>query len=61
MLRFHCPECGVETEVTPQYGDEIVSVYCLRHTGGAEAHRRPVYMTRVATRVTAAEPEPVLA
>jgi uncharacterized membrane protein YoaK (UPF0700 family) len=25
-------------------GDEIVSVYCLKHTGGVKAHLRPVYM-----------------
>jgi len=47
MERFRCPECGVETEVTPAYGDEVVSVYCLKHTGGADVHTRPVYMTRV--------------
>lgn len=45
MIRFRCPECGVHTEVTAKYGDEVVAVYCLRHTGGADHHTRPVYMT----------------
>ena len=61
MLRVRCPECGVETEIVPQYGEEVVSVYCLNHTGGADLHRRPVYMTRVPEMVIAAKPEPVLA
>jgi len=61
VLRFYCPECGVETEIAPKYGGEIVSVYCLNHTGGADLHRRPVYMTRVSEVVIAAKPEPVLA
>ena len=62
MERFRCPECGAETKVTPEYGDEVVSVYCLKHTGGADVHTRPVYMTRIPA-PTAAEtlPEPVLA
>lgn len=61
MLRFHCPECGIEIEVTPKYG-EVVSVYCLKHKGGMGAHTRPVYMTRTpAVKVAAPDPEPVLA
>jgi hypothetical protein len=61
MVRFRCPECGMETEVAPQDGDEIVSVYCLNHTGGADAHTRPVYMTHIPSQATRTEPEPVLA
>ena len=61
MSRFHCPECGFETEVIPQYGDEVVSVFCIKHTGGADAHTRPVYMTRVPVAVPVAEHEPVFA
>jgi hypothetical protein len=49
MVRFRCPECGTDTEVTAEYGGEIVSVYCLKHTGGADLHTRPVYMTREST------------
>jgi hypothetical protein len=45
MVRFRCPECGEETELEAQLGCEIVSVYCLNHTGGADAHLRPVHMT----------------
>lgn len=44
MIRVRCPECGVEGNVVPQYGEEVVSVYCLRHDGGAEGHTRPVRM-----------------
>lgn len=47
MTRFRCPECGAETRLTARFGGEIVSVYCLQHTGGADGHRRPVYMTGV--------------
>lgn len=62
MERFRCPECGVETEVTPEYGDEVVSVYCLKHTGGADVHVRPVYMTRMPAPTTAkTRREPVFA
>jgi hypothetical protein len=60
MLRFRCPECGIETEMAPQDGDEIVSVYCLKHTGGVDAHRRPVYMRPVPAVATGTEPEPAL-
>ena len=38
MMRVGCPECGVEAHVVPQYGEEVVSVYCLQHNGGAESH-----------------------
>jgi len=55
MQRFRCPECGIETELTPRYGDEIISAYCLKHTGGADAHTRPVYMTRAPFAGTAPE------
>ena len=48
MMRFRCPECGIERELSPVDGNEIVSVYCLRHRGGADGHTRPVYMTPVA-------------
>ena len=47
MVRYRCPECGAETELEAQFGGEIVSVYCLRHAGGADAHLSPVYMTVV--------------
>ena len=56
MVRFHCPECGIETETTPKYG-EVVSVYCLKHKSGIDAHTRPVYMTRTPA-VRVAEPIP---
>ena len=61
MLRFRCPECGRVTEVAPTYGDEVVSVYCLNHSGGADAHSRPVYMTLVPAATSVAEREPALA
>jgi hypothetical protein len=62
MLRFHCPECGIEKEVAPRYGDEVVSVYCLEHAGGLDAHTRPVYMTAMLPAALAApQPEPALA
>jgi hypothetical protein len=61
MPRFHCPECGFDIEVIPRYGDEVVSVFCTKHTGGADAHTRPVYMTRVPTAIPVVEPEPVFA
>ena len=44
MTRFRCPECGTERVFRAGYGDEIVSVYCLNHSGGANLHTRPVYM-----------------
>ncbi|HLJ60137.1 MAG TPA: hypothetical protein VKZ50_10435 [bacterium] len=62
MERFRCPECGAETKVTPKYGDEVVSVYCLKHTGGADVHTRPVYMMRISRPAAArTRREPVLA
>lgn len=60
MLRFHCPECGAEKEVAPRYGSEIASVYCLEHTGGVDAHRRPVYMTVVQAPLAMAQRKPAL-
>jgi hypothetical protein len=47
MTRFRCSECGAERRLAAQYGDEIVSVYCLKHTGGVDGHLRLVYMTMV--------------
>jgi hypothetical protein len=47
MTRFRCPECGTERELKAEYGDAIVSVYCLDHLGGADLHTRPVYMKPV--------------
>lgn len=47
MTRFRCPECGSETRLEARHGDEIVSIYCLNHTGGVDGHLRPVYMTVV--------------
>jgi hypothetical protein len=44
MTRFRCPECGTERELRAEYADQIVSVYCLNHLGGADLHTRPVYM-----------------
>jgi hypothetical protein len=61
MARFRCPECGEEAEVGPMYGEEVVAVYCLTHTGGPDAHTRPVYMMRVPEEATGIRPEPVLA
>jgi hypothetical protein len=52
MTRFCCPECGTERVLRAEHGDDIVSVYCLNHLGGADLHTRPVYMTPV--------PEPVI-
>lgn len=58
MERFRCPECGAETRLEARYGGEIVSVYCLKHAGGVDAHLRPVYMTAVTEPVIdLAEPE----
>jgi hypothetical protein len=47
MIRFRCPECGTEREFRAEYGGEIISVYCLTHSGGADVHTRPVYMELV--------------
>ena len=60
-MRFYCPECGAEADVTPQHGDEVVSVYCIKHTSGVDGRRHPVYMTRVAAAATETAPERVLA
>ncbi|HXX38507.1 MAG TPA: hypothetical protein VEP50_10245 [bacterium] len=43
---FRCPECGTEADLAPLYGEEIVSVYCLRHKDGASGSTRPVRMVR---------------
>ncbi|HLW58539.1 MAG TPA: hypothetical protein VKV57_01295 [bacterium] len=56
-MRFRCPECGAETEVILKEGEEVVSVYCLKHKGGADAHIRPVYMSSVPSAATKAVPE----
>ncbi len=61
MLRFHCPKCGLEKEVATRYGDEVVSVYCLEHAGGVDAHTRPVYMAVVPIALAAPQPELALA
>jgi len=61
MLRVRCPECGVEGEIAAQHGDEVVSVYCLNHTGGADAHTRPVCITLFRTAMRVTEPEPAAA
>jgi len=34
MPRFYCPECNAVAKVNPQYGTEVVSVYCLKHMRG---------------------------
>lgn len=52
MKRFRCPECGAETRLKVRYGVDIVSVYCLKHTAGVDAHLRPVYMTAVTEPLT---------
>jgi hypothetical protein len=52
MARFRCPECGTETQPEARFGGEIVSVYCLRHAGGADVHLRPVYRRAVMEPVT---------
>jgi hypothetical protein len=44
MARFRCPECDTESDVAPKNGYEVVALYCLRHTGGADGHTRPVSM-----------------
>jgi hypothetical protein len=45
MTHFRCPQCGAETQLEAEHGAEIVSVYCLKHAGGPDAHLQPVYMT----------------
>ena len=63
MQRFICSECGVETEIEPRYGDEVVSVYCLKHAAGVDQHVYPILMIEVPVAVPepalAPEPEPV--
>ncbi|HLN12328.1 MAG TPA: hypothetical protein VK587_04020 [bacterium] len=66
MQRFVCSECGIEAEIAPRYGDEVVSAYCLKHTAGFDQHASPVLMTEIPVMVPAAaapavelEPEPV--
>ncbi len=62
MMRFRCPECGREVKVAAKYGDEIVSVYCLAHKVGIDAHTQPVYMTLIRTAVvTVIYEEPIAA
>jgi len=39
--------CGEETEVVPEYGTEVVSVHCLKHTSGVRGHVHPIYMLAV--------------
>jgi hypothetical protein len=58
---MRCPECGVEAEFVPRYGDEIVSVYCLKHTEGADQHTRPVYMTPIPVAESAPRPKQLVA
>lgn len=53
MLRVRCPECGAEAQVTPQYGGEVIAVYCLKHRTGMDRHTRPVYMTRISSEAVA--------
>ena len=60
MSRFQCPECGAEKEIAPRYGEEVASVYCLEHTGGVDAHRRPVYMIVVLPPLAVAQRKPAL-
>jgi hypothetical protein len=60
MLRVRCPECDAEIEVRPKYADEVASVYCLNHRGGADQHLRPVYMVPVLESVRC-EPQPAAA
>jgi len=59
MQRFICPECGIEAEIAPRYGDEVTSVYCLNHAAGADGHIHPVHMTAVPVTAPAVELEPV--
>lgn len=47
MVCYRCPECGAEKRLEARFGGEIVSVYCLKHTGGIDTHVLPVYMTMV--------------
>ena len=61
MMRVRCPECGVEVDVVPLYGEEIVSVYCLQHHGGADGHTRPVRMIPTRAPQGVIEREPVAA
>jgi hypothetical protein len=42
MVRYRCPECGAEKRLEARFGGEIISVYCLKHTGGVDAHVLPV-------------------
>jgi hypothetical protein len=54
MPCFRCPECNTESEVAAGNGREVVALYCLRHTGGADSHTRPVYMICVESSAAAA-------
>ena len=47
MTVFRCPVCGDEAEIVPEHGTEVVSVHCLKHTGGADGHVQPVHMSAV--------------
>jgi hypothetical protein len=58
VARFRCSECNTESEVSAKNGREVVALYCLRHTGGADGHTRPVYMTCVEASVAATLPQP---
>ena len=57
MPRFRCPECNVESEVSARKGHEVMALYCLRHTGGADSHTRPVYMLGLEPSAAASVPQ----
>jgi len=61
MQRFVCPECGDEAELTPRYGDAVVSVYCLKHDKGIDRQAHPVLMIEAPVAAPAVELEAVKA
>lgn len=44
MAIYRCSKCGHEAEVAPEYGTEVVSVYCCRHKTQARDQIDPVRM-----------------
>jgi len=59
MTVFRCPVCGDEAEVVRERGTEVVSVHCLKHTGGADGHVQPVHMPAVPAPALPAGASPV--
>lgn len=59
MNTYRCPDCGSESDLTPRYGTELVSVYCLQHRSGVRDQMTPVLMELLTQPTPLARPERV--